>query len=76
MNVDQGVFSSLLSKRGGSMDDVDADRRLDEAEVVEEKESFDFAAEEKRRLWRPASARGLLGVGIGFKRPWLLYRSP
>ena len=46
MNVDQGVFSSLLSKRGGSMEDVDADRRLDEAEVVEEKDSFDFALEE------------------------------
>ena len=51
MNVDQGVFSSLLSKRGGSMDDVDADRRLD-AEVVEEKESFDFALEEMFRYHR------------------------
>ena len=52
MNVDQGVFSLLLSKRGGSMDDVDADRRLDEAEVVEEKESFDFALEEMFRYHR------------------------
>lgn len=52
MNVDQGVFSSLLSKRGGSMDDVDADLRLDEAEVVEEKESFDFALEEMFRYHR------------------------
>ena len=59
MNVDQGVFSSLLSKRGGSMDDVDADRRL-EAEVVEEKDSFDFALGQDRSLGSGIESRKCL----------------